>query len=138
MTPTAIDHVVLYAADVDETAAFYERCGMTRETFAGGRVAVTFGDAKINLHRAGDEYVPHARAPTSGAADFCLLVDETTSEVVEHLECEGIAVVEGPVEKTGARGPMTSVYVNDPDGNLVEFASYGSVGDESDDRRERV
>jgi len=125
VTPTDIDHVVLYAESVDETAAFYERCGMTRETFAGGRVAVTFGDAKINLHPAGDEYVPHARTPTSGAADVCLVVDETASETVDHLEREGIEVVEGPVEKTGARGPMTSVYVRDPDGNLVEFASYG-------------
>jgi len=126
VTPTAIDHVVLYAEDVDETAAFYERCGMTRETFADGRVAVTFGGAKSNLRRAGDEYVPHARAPASGAADFCLLVDEPANEVVAHLEREGIDVVEGPVEKTGARGPMTSVYVHDPDGNLVEFASYGA------------
>ncbi len=125
MTPRTVDHVVLYATDVEETAAFYERCGMARETFADGRVAVTFGDAKINLHRAGDEYVPHARAPTSGAADFCLVVDETAAEVVDHLEREGIPVVEGPVEKTGARGPMTSVYVHDPDGTLVEFASYG-------------
>jgi catechol 2,3-dioxygenase-like lactoylglutathione lyase family enzyme len=125
VTPTRIDHVVLYAADVDETAAFYERVGMERETFADGRVAVTFGDAKINLHPAGDEYVPHARAPASGAADFCLVVDDDASEVVAHLDREGIEVVEGPVEKTGARGPMTSVYVHDPDGNLVEFASYG-------------
>jgi catechol 2,3-dioxygenase-like lactoylglutathione lyase family enzyme len=69
MEPTRIDHVVLYATDVDETAEFYERCGMERETFDDGRVAVTFGEAKINLHRAGDEYVPHARSPEPGAAD---------------------------------------------------------------------
>jgi catechol 2,3-dioxygenase-like lactoylglutathione lyase family enzyme len=123
--PTGIDHVVLYAADVEATAAFYERCGMERETFAGGRVAVTFGDAKLNLHPAGDEYVPHARAPTPGAADFCLVVDDDPEAVAAHLADEGIEVVEGPVEKTGARGPTTSVYVRDPDGNLVEFASYG-------------
>lgn len=124
MTPTRIDHVVIYAADIDETAAFYESVGMERETFADGRVAVTFGDAKINLHAAGDEYVPHARAPTSGAADFCLVVDDPPTAVVDHLEAAGVDVVEGPVEKTGALGEMTSVYVRDPDGNLVEFASY--------------
>jgi catechol 2,3-dioxygenase-like lactoylglutathione lyase family enzyme len=124
VNPTRIDHVVLYAADVDETAAFYERVGMARETFADGRVAVTFGDAKINLHPAGDEYVPHARAPSSGAADFCLVVDDDAATVAAHLDDEGIEVVEGPVEKTGALGSMTSVYVHDPDGNLVEFASY--------------
>lgn len=124
MEPTRIDHVVLYATDVDATAEFYERCGMDRETFDDGRVAVTFGDAKINLHQAGDEYVPHARSPEPGSADFCLIVDEEAEAVATHLDSEGIDLVAGPVEKVGAQGPMDSVYVTDPDGNLVEFASY--------------
>ncbi|MFB6168500.1 MAG: VOC family protein [Haloferacaceae archaeon] len=124
MEPTRIDHVVVYATDVDATAAFYERCGMERETFDDGRVAVRFGEAKINLHQAGEEYVPHARSPDPGAADFCLVVEDGADETAAHLESEGIDLVAGPVEKTGARGPMDSVYVRDPDGNLVEFASY--------------
>jgi catechol 2,3-dioxygenase-like lactoylglutathione lyase family enzyme len=124
MEPTRIDHVVLYATDVDTTAAFYERCGMERETFDDGRVAVRFGEAKINLHQAGDEYVPHARSPEPGSADFCLVVESAVEEVADHLESEGVELVAGPVEKVGAGGPMDSVYVRDPDGNLVEFASY--------------
>ena len=125
MDVATIDHLVLYATDVDETAAWYERvAGATVETFAGGRVAVRLGDRKVNLHPAGDEYDPHAAAPTPGAGDFCLIVEAPIDAVVEHLEAEGESLVEGPVEKTGARGPMTSVYVRDPDGNLVEFARY--------------
>lgn len=124
MEPTRIDHVVLYATDVDTTAAFYERCGMERETFDDGRVAVRFGEAKINLHQAGDEYVPHARSPEPGSADFCLIVESAVEEVADHLESEGVELVAGPVEKVGAGGPMDSVYVRDPDGNLLEFASY--------------
>ncbi len=124
MEPTRIDHVVLYATDVDATAEFYERCGMERETFDDGRVAVRFGEAKINLHQAGDEYVPHARSPEPGSADVCLIVESAVEEVADHLESEGIELVAGPVGKVGAGGPMDSVYVRDPDGNLVEFASY--------------
>lgn len=124
MEPRRIDHVVLYATDVDRTVRFYERCGMERETFDDGRVAVRFGEAKINLHQAGDEYVPHAHSPEPGSADICLVVEDDAADVAAHLESAGIELVAGPVEKTGAQGPMDSVYVRDPDGNLVEFASY--------------
>ena len=116
--------MVLYATDVDETASFDERCGMDRETFDGGRVAVRFGGAKVNLHRAGDEYVTHATSPEPGAADFCLVVADEIDEVATHLESEGIDLVAGPVEKTGAQGRINSAYVRDPAGNPVEFASY--------------
>lgn len=125
MNVTTIDHLVLYASDVDETAAWYERiAGATRETFAGGRTAVRFSDTKINLHQSGDEYVPHAADPAVGAGDFCLVVEDPIESVIEHLEAEDQTLIAGPVEKTGRHGPMTSAYVRDPDGNLVEFATY--------------
>ncbi|MFB6281580.1 MAG: VOC family protein [Haloferacaceae archaeon] len=123
MRPTRIDHLVVYAADVDATCAFYERLGLERREFDGGRVALHLGDAKINVHPAGDEYDPHAADPAPGAADFCLTVPDIDA-ARDRLAGAGIDVVEGPVAKTGARGPMTSVYVRDPDGNLVELAAY--------------
>jgi catechol 2,3-dioxygenase-like lactoylglutathione lyase family enzyme len=95
------------------------------ERFGDGRVALSFGTTKLNLHPAGDEYDPHAADPTPGAADFCLVVDEPISTVVERVENAGVSLVEGPGRRVGARGEMESVYVRDPDGNLVEFAHYG-------------
>lgn len=127
MDVTGIDHLVLYATDVDRTCAFYaDRLGLGEvEEFDGGRVAVSFGTTKLNLHPAGDEYDPHADAPTPGAADFCLVVDQPADTVAERAEAAGVPVVAGPTTKVGARGEMRSVYVRDPDGNLVELASYG-------------
>ena len=122
----AIDHFVLTCADVDATIAFYERVlGMTAETFAGGRRALSFGGQKINLHQAGAEFTPRARVPTPGSGDFCLLSDTPVEEVARHLESEGVAVIEGPVAKAGATGPLTSIYFRDPDGNLVEVSNPG-------------
>lgn len=118
----SLDHIVLTCADPEATVAFYERVGMTREEFAGGRLALRFGDQKINLHRAGAEFEPHAALPRPGTGDFCLLVDGPLDDVIAHLEREGIAIEVGPVDRTGALGPLRSVYVRDPDGNLVEFA----------------
>ena len=103
-------------------SAFYERVGMTREEFGGGRLALRFGDQKINLHRAGAEFQPHATLPRPGTGDFCLLVDDPIEDVIAHLEAEEIPIEVGPVDRTGAIGPLRSVYVRDPDGNLVEFA----------------
>ncbi len=120
----AIDHFVLTCGDVEATVAFYERAlGMTAETFAGGRRALSFGDQKINLHQAGAEFTPRAERPVPGAGDFCLLSDVPVAEVAEHLAMLGIDVIEGPVEKTGATGPLTSIYFRDPDGNLVEVSN---------------
>jgi catechol 2,3-dioxygenase-like lactoylglutathione lyase family enzyme len=126
MHVTGIDHLVLYATDVERTCEFYaETLGVaTVETFAGGRVALSFGTTKLNLHPAGDEYDPHAADPVPGSADFCLVVNEPIPRVVDRIEDAGVAVVEGPSTRTGARGEMESVYVRDPDGNLVEFAHY--------------
>ena len=127
MEVTGIDHIVLYATDIDRTCAFYgDLLGVaTVEEFDGGRVALSFGTTKLNIHPAGEEYVPHAAEPTPGAADFCLLVDEPIETVERRIENAGVEIVEGPIRKVGAHGPMRSVYVHDPDGNLVEFAHYG-------------
>ena len=120
----SIDHFVLYVADVDATIAFYERAlGMQAVTFAGGRRALGFGSQKINLHPSGREYVPHARHPARGAGDFCLLTDVPLDDVIAHLRDAGVAIEEGPVPKTGATGPLRSVYFRDPDGNLVEVSN---------------
>jgi catechol 2,3-dioxygenase-like lactoylglutathione lyase family enzyme len=126
MDVTGIDHLVLYATDVERTCDFYvEALGVAeREEFAGGRVALSFGRTKLNLHPAGDEYDPHAATPTPGSADFCLVVDNPIPVVVDRLDRAGVEIVEGPRRRTGARGEMRSVYVCDPDGNLVEFAHY--------------
>ena len=118
----SLDHIVLTCADPEATVAFYERVGMQREEFGGGRLALRFGDQKINLHQAGAEFQPHAATPLPGTGDLCLIVDGSIEAVVEHLGNVGIAIEEGPVDRTGAVGPLRSVYVRDPDGNLVEFA----------------
>jgi catechol 2,3-dioxygenase-like lactoylglutathione lyase family enzyme len=120
----AIDHFVLTCTDVEVTVAFYQRAlGMKAETFAGGRRALSFGSQKINLHQAGAEYVPHAGHPVAGSGDFCLISDVPVTQVAAHLASVGVEVIEGPVARTGATGPLTSIYFRDPDGNLVEVAN---------------
>ncbi|GAA3516085.1 hypothetical protein GCM10022220_65180 [Actinocatenispora rupis] len=122
---TALDHLVLTVADADRTTEFYRRVmGMRPVVFGGGRRALAFGSSKINLHVVGHEVVPHAARPTPGSADLCLLVDATPDALLAHLAACGVVVEEGPVPRTGARGPITSVYLRDPDGNLVELSSY--------------
>lgn len=125
MDITGLDHLVLTVSDVERTVEFYTTVlGGTAETFDGGRRAVSFGTQKLNLHPADDVYRPHAATPEPGSADFCLVVDDPIDEVCVHLRDHEVAVVHGPVEKVGARGPMRSVYVRDPDGNLVELSRY--------------
>ncbi|MEW1859691.1 VOC family protein [Streptomyces sp. NBC_00669] len=122
-----LDHLVLTVRDIDAAIAFYAGVlGMTEVTFRGGRKALTFGHSKINLHRAGHEFEPKAARPTPGSADLCLVVEQPLDEVVAELAGHGVAVEEGPVERTGATGAITSVYVRDPDGNLVELSTYPS------------
>ena len=118
----SLDHVVLTVADIDATVAFYERLGMRRETFGSGRVALRFGEQKLNLHRRGAEIAPHAGAPTSGSADLCFIVADPIEDVVAALAEAGIDVELGPVARTGAIASLSSVYVRDPDGNLVELS----------------
>ncbi|GAB4179881.1 MAG: VOC family protein [Thalassobaculales bacterium] len=120
-----IDHLVLTCRDVAATIDFYARAlGAEAVTFAGGRRAIALGRSKINLHQAGAEYVPHARTPLPGSGDFCLIWDGDLGEVAARLAAAGITVEQGPVAKTGALGPITSLYFRDPDGNLVEVSTY--------------
>jgi catechol 2,3-dioxygenase-like lactoylglutathione lyase family enzyme len=120
-----IDHFVLTVRDLEATCDFYSRVlGMQAVTFAGGRRALAFGGQKINLHPAGREYEPKADRPAPGSADFCLVTTVPLDEVVDHLRACGVEVIEGPVPKTGATGPIRSVYFRDPDRNLVEVSNY--------------
>ena len=120
----SIDHVVLTVADVQRTLDFYEQAlGMTPVAFGEGRRALAFGDQKLNLHQAGREFEPKARVPTKGSADLCLLTDVPIDEVAAHLGRVGVAIELGPVDKTGARRPLRSIYFRDPDGNLIEVAN---------------
>lgn len=121
----SLDHLVLTVADIERTVAFYGGVlGMERVAFGGGRVALAFGRQKINLHQKGAEFEPKAAAPTPGSADLCFLVDCPLDQVAARLAAAGVAVEEGPVARTGAVGPITSLYVRDPDGNLVELSAY--------------
>jgi catechol 2,3-dioxygenase-like lactoylglutathione lyase family enzyme len=122
MRLAGIDHLVLTVRDVDRTVAFYARLGAAEIVFGEGRRALAVGAQKINLHASGAEIAPHAARPEPGSADLCLLVDGPIGEVAAHLAREGIPVELGPVARTGAGGPITSLYVRDPDGNLVELA----------------
>lgn len=122
---TGLDHVVLTVADLNETSDFYQRVlGMRPVTFGTGRRALEFGTSKINLHEAGQEFTPHAARPLPGSADLCLITTAPPEQILDHLGAQRVPVEEGPVPRTGARGPMTSIYVRDPDGNLIEIASY--------------
>jgi catechol 2,3-dioxygenase-like lactoylglutathione lyase family enzyme len=120
-----IDHLVLTVFDVQRTLDFYSRVlGMEPVTFAGGRRGLAFGRQKLNLHQAGREFEPKALKPGPGAIDLCFISPTPLAEVVAELQRHGIVVIEGPVEKTGALGPMMSVYFRDPDGNLIEVSNY--------------
>jgi catechol 2,3-dioxygenase-like lactoylglutathione lyase family enzyme len=120
-----VDHLVLTVADIDRTIAFYSRVlGMEAVTFSGGRRALAFGNQKINLHPPGKRITPDAHRPTPGSADVCLVTETPMDEVMAHLAGCGVAIEEGPVPRTGALGPITSVYVRDPDRNLVEISVY--------------
>lgn len=120
-----LDHLVLTVADIEATCAFYERAlGMRRVVFGGGRVALQFGRQKLNLHQAGHEFEPKALRPTPGSADLCFVTSQPIEAVVAHLESVGVAIELGPVARSGALGPIQSVYLRDPDGNLIEIAVY--------------
>ncbi len=135
LTPNRIDHVVLTCRDVAATIRFYtEVLGMREVTFGTGRKALAFGRQKINLHAAGQvaqgaagSVAAVAARPTPGSADLCLIVSESLAAVSAHLAACGVPVEEGPCTRTGAQGPIESVYIRDPDGNLIELSRY--VGD---------
>ncbi|MEF0940076.1 VOC family protein [Rhizobium sp. BR 362] len=119
-----LDHLVLTVASIDESCDFYARVlGMGVESFGDGRKALTFGNQKINLHRAGHEFEPKAERPTPGSADLCFISTTPADDIIAHLRAESVAIEEGPVRRTRATGPILSVYFRDPDSNLIEVSN---------------
>ncbi len=126
-----IDHIVLTTAHPEASIDFYVRVlGMTLERFHGGtpvveRLAFRFGHQKINLHVKGNEFEPRAHLPVPGSLDLCLIADRPLEQVISHLNAVQWPIIEGPVRRTGATGPIRSVYLRDPDLNLIEISEYG-------------
>jgi catechol 2,3-dioxygenase-like lactoylglutathione lyase family enzyme len=119
-----IDHLVLTVRDIPATCDFYSRVlGMQVVSF-GDRKALQFGGQKINLHERGKEFEPKALRPTPGSGDLCFITEVPLPQVVDHIRSCGIQIIEGPVRRTGAVGPMESIYIRDPDGNLIEVSNY--------------
>ena len=124
MNISHLDHLVLTVADIEKTVGFYTRVlGMQMVTFGEGRKALAFGHQKINLHQAGREFEPKAERPTPGSADLCFIVATPLDRVIAHLEMQGASITDGLVQRTGASGPICSVYVRDPDLNLIELSN---------------
>lgn len=120
-----LDHLVLTTPEPDRCVDFYTRVlGMRLETFGAGRKALRFGNQKINLHEAGRELEPKAARPTPGSLDLCFVADRALDDVIARLRDAGVTILEGPVERTGATGPIRSIYLRDPDQNLIEIAEY--------------
>ena len=120
-----LDHLVLTVQNIAGTCDFYSRVlGMQVVTFGEGRKALQFGRQKINLHGRGREFDPKARHPTPGSGDLCFITDVPLRQVMDHLRSCGVEILEGPVKRTGAAGPIESVYLRDPDGNLIEVSNY--------------
>ncbi|MGJ8612520.1 MAG: VOC family protein [Octadecabacter sp.] len=125
---TSLDHLVLTVASIFQSVQFYEQVlGMTAERFVAAdgttRTAIAFGFQKINLHQHGAEFDPKAANPRPGTADMCFLSDTNIDDWITHIAKHGIALEDGPVARTGATGPIMSIYIRDPDGNLIEIAN---------------
>ncbi|EBD5984538.1 VOC family protein [Salmonella enterica subsp. diarizonae] len=120
-----IDHLVLTVSDISTTIRFYEEVlGFSAVTFKQNRKALIFGAQKINLHQQEMEFEPKASRPTPGSADLCFITSTPINNVVSEILQAGIPIVEGPVERTGATGEIMSIYIRDPDGNLIEISQY--------------
>jgi catechol 2,3-dioxygenase-like lactoylglutathione lyase family enzyme len=127
-----LDHLVLTVANIEAACAWYSRVlGMQAVTFGDGRMALAFGQQKINLHQHGHEFEPKAAHPLPGSADLCFITRTPLDQVIAHLQANSVPLIEGPVQliegpvqRTGAIGSITSIYVRDPDGNLIEVAHY--------------
>lgn len=118
-----LDHLVLTTIDIAACKDFYTRVlGMREETFGNGRFAFRFGDQKINVHERGHEFEPKAHLPVPGALDLCFIASTGLDAVIDHLNAQQWPIIEGPVQRTGATGPIRSVYVRDPDLNLIEIS----------------
>ena len=124
MTLEKLDHLVLPVSDIDTIAMFYTTyLGMEKRTFGEGRVALHFGNQKINLHPAGWDYEPKARVSIAGSADLCFIVSEQVQLLQAELVDSGVEIIEGPMVRTGATGRLCSIYIRDPDGNLIELSN---------------
>jgi len=121
----SIDHLVLTVKNIDETVHFYQTVlGMEKLVFDNGRSALGFGNQKINLHQAGKEFEPKAHNAVPGSADLCFVTDVELGLAIEHVKSFGVEIIEGPVTRIGAMGPMLSFYFRDPDMNLIEVSIY--------------
>lgn len=128
MQVNKIDHLVLTVKDIDTTVQFYtSNMGMEIIEFGEGRVALSFGQQKINLHQLGNEFEPKAQNVKAGSADLCFIIDTPVQEVIADLQTKGVKIIDGPVKRTGALGSINSVYFRDPDGNLIEVSNYANV-----------
>ena len=124
MEISKLDHLVLTVTDIEKTAFFYVSVlGMKKEVFGAGRVALHCGSQKINLHERGKEFEPKAHLPTPGSADLCFITQTALDDAIAHVKRCGVDIIEGPVERRGANGPIRSFYFRDPDDNLIELAN---------------
>ena len=120
-----LDHLVLTVADIETTCQFYQSAlNFEVITFGENRKALRFGTQKINLHEAGKEFEPKALRPTVGSADLCFVAETPIDEVIAHLQNRNINIIEGPIQRTGATGKILSIYLRDPDQNLIEISNY--------------
>ncbi|RDE24936.1 VOC family protein [Motiliproteus coralliicola] len=124
MNVVQLDHLVLTVSNIDSSVEFYGQIlGMEKVTFGEGRIALAFGQQKINLHQHGNEFEPKADTPCPGSADLCFIIDQPLDQAIAHLNANNVAIIEGPVERTGASGKILSIYFRDPDGNLIEVSN---------------
>ena len=125
MKTERIDHLVLTVADIERTLDFYQRVmGMKKVVFGEGRVALCFGQQKINLHQSGREFEPKAGKAQAGSADLCFVIDDPVATAIDELHELGVEIIEGPVRRSGACGDILSAYFRDPDRNLIEISNY--------------
>lgn len=126
MKITNLDHFVLTVKNLKKTVHFYcDVLGMEKEIFKDGRIALKYGNQKINLHQAGNEFEPKAANPTPGSSDLCFIIASELKDAMEQVRNKGIKIIEGPVTRAGAKGPIESFYFRDPDENLIEVSTYG-------------
>lgn len=120
-----LDHLVLTTTNLEACLDFYQRVlKMKQVTFGDHRYALQFGTQKINIHQYGKEFEPKAHLPVPGALDLCFITEEPLDNVKAHIEMEGIKILEGPIQRTGAQGAILSIYIRDPDLNLIEISQY--------------
>ena len=121
----SLDHLVLTVLDIPRAIKFYvEILGMQEVTFGENRKALAYGQQKINVHKFGEEFEPKAASPLPGSADLCFIIDGPLEEFIKHLNDNNVAILQGPLARTGALGVINSVYIRDPDQNLIELSTY--------------